>query len=142
MPDLQVLKFQNGVPVHYGDLNISLNADGTFDEGPVFLKDLDRSIQDLVKGILTQIGTNNLAPNYGTSVHSLLNSRNTGQITTQLLSQLRSLLGYLGSFNANDPLSERIDEVISIKTKQELQSISLEITLRTGSGSTATVTLV
>ena len=142
MSDLQVLRFENDTPIRYADLNIPLNTNGTFGGNPVFLSDLDKAIQDLVKGLLTIIGTNNLAPNYGTSIKALLNSRNMGQTNTRLLEQIRYLLGYLGTFNANEPASERIDEVLSIKSTPGTQSISLEITLKTGSGTTSTVTLL
>ena len=89
MPDLQVLRFDSGTPIRYADLNIPLNTDGTFGGNPVFLSDLDKAIQDLVKGLLTLVGTNNLAPNYGTSIKALLNARNVGQINTRLLEQIR-----------------------------------------------------
>jgi hypothetical protein len=142
MPDLQVLRFENGVPVRYAELNLPLNADGTFEEGPIFLFGLDKAIQDLVKGLLTVLGTSTLAPNYGTILSGLLNARKASQISGKVVAQIRYLLGYLGTFNANESLDERIDQILSIKSKENGQSLSLEITLRTGSGSTGTVTLV
>jgi hypothetical protein len=141
MPDLQVLRFEKGVPIRYADLNIPLNSDETFREGPVFLSGLDRAIQDLVKGILTVQGTSTLAPNYGTLISTLLNARKASQIGTKLVGQIRFLLGYLGTFNENESLDERIDQIISIKSTENTQSISLDITLRTASGSTGTVTI-
>lgn len=142
MPDLQVLKFQQGVPLRYAELNIPLNTDGTFGGGPVFLSGLDKAIQDLIKGILTLIDTNNLAPNYGTNIGSLLHARKANDISNKLVAQIRYLLGYLNTFNNNESMDERIDEVLTIKATENGQSLSLEITLRTGSGSTGTVTII
>ena len=142
MPDIQVLTFNKGVPTRYADLNIPLNQDKTFREGPLFIEGLDKAVQDLVKGLLTLQGTNTLAPNYGTGISGLLNARRASDVSNKIVSQIRYLLGYLGTFNADESLDERIDEVIGIKAKDGDRSLQLEITLRTGNGSTGTVTLI
>jgi len=141
MPDLQVLRFDQGVPARYGDLNIPLNSDGTFGGDPVFISGTDKAIQDLTKGLLTLLGTNRLAPNYGTNLKSYLYSRSTSLVNDKILNEIRYLLGYLGNFNSSQDPTEQIDRVVSIKTTSELQSISVEMVVQTLGGTTTTVTI-
>jgi hypothetical protein len=142
MPDLQVLTFKQGVPSKYGDLNLPLNSDGTFEvTGPAFLSGIQRATQDLVRALLTLKGTNNLALNYGTSIKSLLNARNSSLIGGQLVREINYMLGYLGDFNSTEDPSEQISNLISLKTTNALQSVNVELKVSTLSGETTGVTI-
>jgi len=144
MPDLQVLTFNQGVPSRYGELDIPLNGDGTFEAtGPSFVSGIERATQDLVRGMLTQKGTNRLALNYGTNLSSLLNTRNGGnsQIGNQLVREIQYLLGYLGDFNSSEDPSEQINNLISIKSTNGLQTVNVELKVETLSGETTAVTI-
>ena len=142
MPDLQVLAFKQGVPARYGELELPLNSDGTFDVvGPTFVSGIQRATQDLVRGLLTQQGSNNLAHNYGTNIKGLLNSRFTTPIGGKLVSEIQYMLGYLGDFNSSEDPSEQISDIISIKSTNELQSVGVELKVQTLSGETTAVTI-
>jgi len=141
MSDLQVLTLSKGVPAQYADLNLLTSNNGRFVDGPVFVSGIDKAVQDLIRGLLTVKGTNALSPNYGTFISSLINAPNLPQINSQLLEQIRFLLGYLNSFNVGQPDSERITDIISIQSKQETRSISLQITLKTADNAVSTVVI-
>ena len=141
MPDLKVVKIIAGQVQRRNDIEMTLNSDGTFRDGPVFVNGVNRAVQDFVKGMLTRLGSNYLARNYGTVIPSLLHSRSLGSVSSKLVEEIQFLLGYIGSFNLNEVPSERIDEIVNIKAKESTDTIELKTTLRVGSGETVGVTL-
>lgn len=141
MPDLKIVEIIDGQVQRRGDIIMSLNADGTFSEGPAFVENVNRAVQDFIKGALTRLGSNFLARNYGTGIADLLHSRKLDNISSQLVSEIQFLLGYLGRFNIDESLTEQIEELISLKAKESTDTIELEITLKVGSGSVVGVKL-
>ncbi len=141
MPDLKVVNIVNQEVQRRGDIVMTLNDNGTFLAGPLFVSGINRAVQDFVKGVLTRLGSNSLARNYGTGIKDLLHSRKLNNVASQIVSDIQFLLGYLGRFNINAHPSERIDELVSLKAKENLDIIELDITLRVGTGDTVGVKL-
>jgi hypothetical protein len=123
------------------DFEMQFNADGTFAGGPTFISGSDKIIQDVAKGLLTILGSNALTPNYGTRMSSLLHSRGLENVSSQLVAEINYLLGYLGDFNADQPLSEQAEELIELKAKEGTGTIDLAMIIRTGTGQHIGVTL-
>lgn len=153
MPDLKLIRVSQSTPPKADvetrvtsnlvqprvELDIKLKSDGTFDEGPIFLEGIDRSIQDVVKGILTTKGTNYMAPNYGTSINNLIHASKLGDVSGRITSEIQTLLGYLAKFTLDEDETERIEELVSLKAKENVDTIELELTIRTGGGETASI---
>lgn len=139
MPDLKLIRIVNRMTQPRVELDMKLKADGTFDEGPVFLEGIDRSIQDVVKGLLTTKGSNFMVPNYGTNINNLIHARKLGDVSGQLTSEIQTLLGYLGKFTLEEDETERVEELVSLKAKEVSDTIELELTIRTGGGQTASI---
>lgn len=136
MPDLKVLTItESGEVVRPGDIEMVLDAKGHFISGPAFVTGINRSVQDFLKGALTQFGTNTLARNYGTNIHTLLSSRKLGDVSSQLVTEIQYLLAYIGSFNINEPdPAEIIEELVTLRAKESFDTIDVEVVLRVGSG--------
>ena len=135
MPDLKVLTLDNsGNVILPGDIEMVMDPNGLFVSGPTFLSGSNRSVQDFLKGMLTQLGSNSLARNYGTNMHSLLHSRKLPDISSQLVAEIQYLLGYIGAFNINeDNPAELIEELVSLRATESFDTIDLTATLRVGS---------
>jgi phage baseplate assembly protein W len=142
MSDLKVLTFVNNRPRKNAEIEMGINSNGTFSTGPTFVSDTDQAIQDLVKGLLTIQGTNRLAPNYGTNLSSLLHSRMLDNTNSMIVSQIRYLLGYLGSFNLDQSKAQQITDLVSLKSTKDVETIRLDMTVKTGGDATATVTIL
>ena len=168
MPDLQVLTFTKNqqapqgttvasIPSMRGDLNMPLNDDGTFgpgkwqtnpntgvrvfNESPLIVSDVDKAIQDTVKGLLTVRGSDYLAPSYGTVLSSLVNTRKIGDVATQITAEVQYLLGYLAQANSGTPDTEIVSDIVSLNGKQDRQTINLELTVQTLGGSQGSILL-
>jgi len=156
MPDLKVITIVDKKVIPRGDIEMSIGApvrffigadqQADFDtepflDGPTFISGSNKIIQDVVKGILTLRGTNTLAPEYGTSVSSLLNTRKINDISAQLNGEINTLLGYLSDFNADQPLDEQVGSLVSLQAKEANDTIEIDLVVQTGSGQTAGVTI-
>jgi len=141
MPDLKVLNIINNRPQPRGDMDISLDGNGQFLDGPVFVSGSDRVVQDTVRGLLTRLGSNYLAPNFGTIIKTLLHARNVGDISGQLTSEVQFVLAYLAQFNSTESLSEQLAELVNLQAKQATDTIELNLTVKTGTGTSASVTV-
>ena len=141
MSDLKTIQIIEGVPQPRGEITLGLNNDGTFASGPVFVTGIDRAVQDVIKGLLTVRGTNYLVPNYGTSLSSLLNTRKLSSVSANITAEIQDLLGYLSKFTAQEDETERVEELTNLKATESLDTINLELTVKTGAGQTASVSL-
>lgn len=139
MPDLKLIRVVDGFTQPRVELDMKLKSDGTFDEGPIFLEGIDRSIQDVVKILLTTKGTNFMVPNYGTSINNLIHARKLGDVSGRITSEIQTALGYLGKFTLEEDETERVEELVSLKAKENIDTIELELTIRTGGGETASI---
>jgi len=139
MPDLYVLPIINSVPRKYADIQMSFDNKNRFEDGPVFTAGVNRVSQDVVKGMLTKIGSNYLALNYGTIIPDLVGSRSLGPMSAELTNEVQALLGYLGSFNINESLSEQISELISLDVAQNSGTILVTLSVKTAIGEISTV---
>jgi len=142
MPDLKLLNLSSGRLQARPDIEMSFDGAGRFLQGPVILEGTDVAAQDVVRGLLTRKGTNPLAPNFGTSIPDLAGSRSVDDISGRISSDVRYILGYLAQTSADSPASERVVEIISLKvTPGNSESYQTDLTIRTGSGQTAAVTV-
>jgi hypothetical protein len=141
MPDLQVLSISQGRLQARPDLVIFYDGSGKMYDGPGFFSGSDVAVQDVIRGLLTLIGTSPLAPNFGTSLSELLSTRSVGQVSGAISQQVQNVLGYLAQMASNSDPAERVVEVIDMKVKQNGQTIEVTMSLRTGLGQTVTVTV-
>jgi hypothetical protein len=139
--DLKILTIDNGFVQTRADINIPLNSRGEFAEEPVFVSGTDKVIQDLTKGLLTVIGSHLLAPNYGTNLKRLIHARKLSDIAEQLTTEVQTLLGYLATFNADQPLDEQLIELVDLEADESSRDIQLSATVKTGTGIVSTVTV-
>ena len=146
-----------GIPSMRGDLNMPLNDDGTFAggewkinpntlvntfyESPIQVFDVDKAMQDVTKGLLTVRGTNYLAPNYGTSIGTLVNTRKLSDVATKITGEVQFILGYLAQSNNGFGDSEVVSDIVSLTGKEDKQTINLELTVRTLEGSQGSLLL-
>src|SRR3990172_450012 len=117
MADIKVLTLVNNAVQPRADILIPLDAQGQFSDEPEFVSGIDKVNQDVAKGLLIQLGSNSLALGYGTNFSSLVRTRKLDDVADQITEEVQNLLGYLASFNLNEPASERSEEHTS-----ELQS--------------------
>ena len=142
MPDLKLLNLSSGRLQARPDIEMSFDGAGRFLRGPVILEGTDVAAQDAVRGLLTRKGTSPLAPNFGTSIPDLAGSRSVDDISGKISSEVRYILGYLAQRSADSPVTERIVEIVSLKvTPGNSESYQTDLTVRTGSGQTAAVTI-
>lgn len=139
--DLKVLTIDSGFVQTRADLNIPLNSKGEFDAEPIFVTGLDKAIQDVTKGLLTVLGSHLLAPNYGTNLKSLINTRKLSDIAEQLTEEVQTLLGYVATFNADQPLDEQIIELVDLEANENIRDLTLTATIKTGAGIISAVTV-
>lgn len=141
MPDLKVIRLVEGRVLKRAELDFVLNADGTFAEGPTFLTGIDRAIQDVVKALLTLLGSNFLAPEYGTSIDTLIHARKLPQVAERLNLEVQDALGYIVNFTLNEDPSERIEDLISLEATERVNTIEMDLKVQTGGGQTASITI-
>jgi len=141
MQDMKTVRIVNNKVQPRGDLEMTLNSNGTFREGPAFISGPDKIVQDVVRGLLTQIGTMLLAPNFGTSLPSLLGARNLEGVASDITSQIQYMLGYLAQFNINEPTDEQIATLVRLAAKDNLGTIELVLDLSLVSGQSVGVTI-
>jgi len=139
MPDLKVLSIVEGVPRKYADVHFTFNDNEEFANGPGIIGGGDRVVQDVVKGMLTEIGSNYLSPSYGTTIPDLVGSRSVKSMSEQLSNEIQTLMGYLGSFNIDEPISEQISEIVSLDVVELSGSIAISLSVKTLAGETQTV---
>lgn len=146
MPDVKLIQLtpQGTDPRAFGvntraDLEFTFNADGTFAQGPTFVTDTDRVVQDIVKGILTVRGSNYLAVWYGTHISELVNTRSLDEIQEELTIQFQELLGYLVQFTLEEVPAERVEELVHLKATENQGTINVELTVKTGGGQIASI---
>jgi hypothetical protein len=141
MPDLKLLNIQEGRIQARPDFVMAFDGAGRFLTGPEFVSGSDVAVQDVVRGLLTLIDTNRLAPNFGTSISELIGSRDFGSITGPLTDEVQKILGYIAQNAAESDPSEQINQILSLRVKQEERTLVIELELQTNSGETATVTI-
>ena len=141
MPDLQLLNIQEGRLQAKPDLIMTFDNAGRFASGPTFISGTNVVVQDVIRALLTLATSNRLAPNFGTSLVDLLNSRSIGEISGFLTEEARKALGYLAQLRSEDDASEQITEIVNMKAKQNERTVEIELTVRAANGETATVTL-
>lgn len=134
MPDLKVFPIVDGTPRLKADVEMLLNANKTFASGPVFVSGQDRAAQDVVRGVLTQIGTNPLTPRFGTNLDSFLNAPRVNDVASQISAEIRFVLAYLAKFNAGEDDAERIETLVSLAATEQTGTIDLKMTVRTAAG--------
>jgi len=144
MPDLKVLTIEGEIPRRKADIVMSLYSDNPrlvnkFKDGPLFVSGSERIVQDVIKGLLTFRGSDFLAPNYGTSIPTLVGSKRLSDVSDRLTNEVQDLLGYLGSFNSNEPLSEQVAELTSLDAKEEGGMVSVSLTVTSATGKVSTV---
>lgn len=139
MPDLKLLNLSSGRLQARPDLEMTFDTAGRFLQGPAFVSGRDSAAQDVVRGLLTRRGTSPLAPNFGTSIPDLSGSRGVDDVSGQISSEVRYILGYLAQLEVNSPASERVAEIVSLKALQATETLEVNLTVRTGSGETAAV---
>ena len=144
MPDLKVLTIENQIPRRKADIVMTLfegnpRLTNKFADGPIFVSGSERVVQDVTKGILTEKGSDFLAPNYGTTVPNLIGSRRLADISDQLTNEIQFLLGYLGQFNINEPQSEQIAELTKLEAQEEGGTVSVSLSVTTATGQISTV---
>ena len=141
MQDLKIVRIINQKVMPRSDIEMTLNSNGTFREGPAFISGPDKIVQDFVRGLLTQLGTAILAPNFGTNLSSLIAARKLDDVASDIAAEIQYLLGYLAQFNVNEPTNEQIDTLNRLAAQENSSTIELIINLKLLSGQTVGVTL-
>jgi len=141
MPDLKIVPIIDGNVKKRAELEFVLNADGTFAEGPAFITGIDRVAQDIVKILLTLLGSNFLAPEYGTSIDGLIHARKLSQVSERLNLEVQDGLGYLVNFTLDEDPSERVEDLISLEATDEVDTIRMDLKIQTGGGQTASISI-
>jgi hypothetical protein len=139
--DIKVLTISDQQVQRRGDIEIPLDGAGQFKDNPTLVSGLSKANQDLAKGLLTIIGSNYLAPNYGTNLQTLVSSRKLDDVADRITSDIQLLLAYLANFNVDQPSSEQFLELIDLQAEETLDTIELNLTVRTGLNETTTLAI-
>jgi hypothetical protein len=141
MQDLKTVRYAGTKVLPRGDLEMTVDSNGIFQNGPTFVSGPDKVVQDVVRGLLTQRGSVILARKFGTNLPSLLASRSLDDVATDLLSEVQYMLGYLSQFNISQPTNEQIATLVSLKANQNVGTIEMSMILALLNGQTVGVTL-
>lgn len=141
MADAKVISFINGSYHPGADIIIPMDSTGQFSGDLTFIADTEKINQDVVKGLLTEYGSDYLAPRYGTTLSALLHSRKLNNVSNSISSEVQILLGYIARFNEDQPLSEQLAELVDLQAEEGISSISLKIVVKNGSGTITTITI-
>ena len=140
MPDLKLLTLTDGKLQSRPDVDLVLDGAGHIVDGPTLVSGQDAAAQDVLRGLLTEVGTNPLAQNFGTILSTLINARSVGDVANQISQEVQLTMGYLSQVTAESDPSEKIVQITDLKVKREGQTLNTELTLLTGTGQAATVT--
>ena len=141
MPDLKLLTLTNGQLQSRPEIDLVFDGAGRIASGPTLVSGQDAAAQDVVRALLTEIGTNPLAQNFGTILSTLVNARSVGDVANQISQEVQSVMGYLAQVTADSDPSEQIVQITDLKVKQDVQTLSTKLTLLTGTGQAAQVTV-
>lgn len=146
MPDLKVLRFNNGMIVGRPDIDLPISgggdgvpARGSFLSGPTFYSQTAVAVQDAVRCLLTKCGTNYLAPNFGTNIPDIIMSRTADKNTGIISSQSQYSLNYMSQFRSDGEPNESIVQINNLTAKREGETMKMTLTLTTGAGEQAIV---
>jgi hypothetical protein len=139
MPDVKLIELTDGRLLRRPDLEMSLDTAGRFLSGPVFISGRDVAVQDVVRVLLTRVGTSPMAPGFGTVIPDLVGSRAPEDVSGQISRDVQSSLGYLASLRAGGDPAEQVAEVVSLSTKLVERTLETRLTVRTSANQTATV---
>jgi hypothetical protein len=142
MPDLKMITLApNGNLQTRPDIDLSFDSQGKIIGGPAMVTGKDAATQDVLRGLLTVLGTNPSCPNFGTILSSLVGSRSVEDVTNTLSSEIQTVLGYLSNVSANFDPSEQIVQIVNLKVTQVPRTIQASLTVQTGTGAQATVSV-
>lgn len=141
MPDLKLLTLTAGMLQSRPDVDLTFDGAGHIAGGPTLVSGKDAAAQDVVRALLTELGTNPLAQNFGTILSTLLNARSVGDVANQISQEVQAVMGYLSQVTADSDPSEQIVQITNLKVKQETQTIRTDLTLLTGTGQATVVTV-
>jgi hypothetical protein len=142
MPDVKLVELSDGRLLQRPDFEMSLDTAGRFLSGPVFISGRDVAVQDVVRGLLTRVGTNPLAPGFGTTIPDLVGSRAPDEVSGQISRDVQSSLGYLASIRAGGDPAEQVAEIVSLNTKLVERTLETKLTVRTSADQVASVVIV
>ena len=141
MPDLKLLNVVNSASKQRADIEMTIYSDGTFANGPAMVTNRDRAIQDVVRGLLTQLGSNPLAPGFGTNLNKYLHARKVSDVSAQLTAEVQYMLSYLGMFNINEVTAEQILRLTKLEAQDGTNQIQLKMEVQTGGRQNASISL-
>lgn len=135
MPDLRIISIPGGTLVQTRpEIDLIFDGVGRILDGPILVSGDEAAAQDAVRGLLTIVGTNPSAPNFGTLISRLLNARQVSAIAQSLSNEVQSVMGYLSQVSANFDLTEQIVQIDNLSVKQGERQLNMDLSLLTGSG--------
>ena len=136
MKDLQLLDSTHpdlAVAAERNDIVLNGNEFVTIEDAP-------RKVQDVIKALITQVGSNNVYPNYGSRLPSLPGTRKDANFTEAVADSVLYTMGYLQANEESTKPSERIRRIISLNldTTTDPLSVMLILALELEDGSSLT----
>jgi len=141
MPDVKLVELTDGRLLQRPDFEMSLDTAGRFLSGPVFISERDVAVQDVVRALLTRVGTSPLAPGFGTTIPDLVGSRAPDEVSGQISSDVQSSLGYLASLRADGDPAEQVAEIVDLSTRLVESTLETKLTVRTAADQIASVVI-
>jgi hypothetical protein len=141
MPDLKMLSLADGQLQARPDIDLTFDGAGKITGGPLLAVAEEAASQDVIRGLLTLTGTNPSAPSFGTIISTLANSRATANISGTLSEEIQAVLGYLANVSADFDPTEQVVQIVNLKVQQNIQTLQVALTVQTGAGAEATVTV-
>ena len=139
MIDLKLLGSLSGE--YYGDNNdVTIDSDGDI----VATEGKDRTMQGTSKIVLTELGSHLIDSEYGTRLYELISKKvNTGEIQSEIADTVISALSYLADTEESTVPEEQLDEIKSIKIRQEenSQKIFIDLVATLASGEELLITI-
>lgn len=103
----------------------------------------ERKTQDIMKILMTSIGSIPAYPVYGSNLPNIAGQRNTDAVFSQISTSVISALSFLNAVETSAELSEQIGAIVSLQVSSgaDAREILLNLVVNMRDGSTATVTM-